>query len=79
MYNFWEVIIKVLLAQKRARITSSLNMQLNGKKFLYVELLTIESLAPNAPKKDHEDQKCPNIVIKDYNYNNQILLAMSVG
>ena len=30
-------------------------------------------------KRDHDDQKWPNIVIKDYNYNNQILLAMSVG
>ena len=32
IYNFWEVFIQVLLAQKKARVTSSLNMQLNEEK-----------------------------------------------
>ena len=32
MYNFWGVFIQVILGQKKARLTSFLNMQLNRKK-----------------------------------------------
>ena len=57
MYNFWGSIYSGYIRSKESTLNElSEYATQEEKKFLYVELLTIESLAPNAPKNDHDDQ-----------------------
>ena len=51
IYNFWGVFIQIILRQKKARITSSLNMQLNRKKNPVCRVINDRVFGTKCPKK----------------------------
>ena len=51
MYNFWGVFIQVILGEKKARLTSFLNMQLNRKKIPVCRVINDRVFGTKCPKK----------------------------